>query len=95
MIHEFDAIVHVIPDLNAFTSYTPYDGSDQFRVGDDKRLDIIHIGTTSLSTDLAYLLLTNVLHVLFIFKPLLIVSKLTSDSNVYVEFQICSYLIKD
>jgi hypothetical protein len=56
---------HVSPDLTAFTSYTPYDDSEQLRFGNGKGLEITHIGTTSISTNSSTLLLTNVLHVPF------------------------------
>jgi Reverse transcriptase (RNA-dependent DNA polymerase)/GAG-pre-integrase domain len=89
------ASVHVTPNLNALTEYSPYSGSDQLQVGDGKGLEISHIGTTYLSTGTVSLLLSNVLHVQTIFKPLLSISKLTADNNAYVEFHTDYCLIKD
>jgi hypothetical protein len=39
------ASAHVTSDLNAFTSYSPYTGSDKLRVGDGKGLDVLNIGS--------------------------------------------------
>jgi GAG-pre-integrase domain len=89
------ASVHVTPNLNVFTEYSPYSGSDQLRVGDSKGLEISHIGTAYLSTGTISLLLSNVLHVQTISKSLLNISKLTADNNAYVEFHADYCLIKD
>jgi hypothetical protein len=89
------ASAHVAPDLNAFTTYSPYAGSNKLQVGDGKGLDILHIGSASLSIGSTSLLLTNVLHVPSISKPLLSISQLTSDNNVYVEFHTDSCVVKD
>jgi hypothetical protein len=89
------ASTHVAPDLNAFTSYTPYNGTDKLCVGDGKGLNISNIRSGSLFTTSTHLHLHNILHVLEILKPLLSISQLLTDNNVYVEFNLNSYLIKD
>jgi hypothetical protein len=70
----FWGVTHVAPDLNAFTSYTPYSGSDKLCVGDGKGLNISHIVSSSLFTFSAPLQLHDILHVLEISKPLLSIS---------------------
>jgi GAG-pre-integrase domain len=89
------ASAHVTPDLNCFTSYQSYTGSDQLRVGDGKGLQILNIGTTCLATRCQPLVLNKVLHVLSISKPLLSVSQLVADNAIIVEFNFCSCFIKD
>jgi hypothetical protein len=85
----------VTPNLNAFTAYALYTGSDQLYVGDGKGLNILHIGSSTLSIGSTSLLLTHVLHVPNISKPLLSISQLLVDNNVYVEFNPVSCLVKD
>jgi gag-polypeptide of LTR copia-type len=80
------ASAHVTSDLNAFTSYSPYTGSDQLHIGDGKSLDILHIGFSRLVTTFSSLVLHNVLHVPIISKPLPSISQLFTNNYVYVEF---------
>jgi hypothetical protein len=68
------------------TSYTSYTGPDQLHIGDGKGLDILYIGFGYLKTPSDTLILSNVLHVPSIAKPLLSISQLTTDNNVYVQF---------
>jgi hypothetical protein len=69
-----EASTHVSPDLNAFTTYTPYTGADQLKVGDGKGLPILYTATVTLPSSNSSLLLTNVLHVPTISKSLLNIS---------------------
>jgi hypothetical protein len=78
---DFGASAHVTPDLNALTSYIQYDGSELLRVDDGKDLDITYIDNASLSTESSSLLLTNMLHVSSISKPLISISQLAIESN--------------
>jgi GAG-pre-integrase domain len=89
------ASAHVTPDLNCFTSYTPYEGTEQLRVDDDSGLEISHTDSCYLGTNSQPLVLTNVLHVPTISKPLLSISKLVSNNDVVVEFNACSCFVKD
>jgi hypothetical protein len=89
------ASAHVSPDLNAFTSYTPYTGTDKLCVGNGKGLDISHIGSGILLTPSVTLKLQNILHVPDISKPLLSISQLLTDNAVYVQFNSNSCFIKD
>jgi hypothetical protein len=81
-----EASTHVTPDLNCFTSYSPYVGSDQLYVGNGKDLQIFDTGSTFMVSNSYKLVLTNVLHVPSITKPLISISKLVTDNNVYVVF---------
>jgi GAG-pre-integrase domain len=89
------ASAHVTSDLNALTTYSPYTGNDQLQVGNGKGLDIVHIGTASLSTNSSFLLLNKVLHVPAISKPLISISQLLLDNNVFVEFHPDCCIVKD
>jgi hypothetical protein len=64
-------------------------------VGDGNGLEISHIGSGTLLTNSLPLQLHNILHVAAISKPLLSISKLIVDNNVYVEFNSSSCTIKD
>jgi hypothetical protein len=68
------ASTYVIPDLNAFNTYSPYNKSDQLCVGDGKGLPILHTDTALLPIISGSLVLRNVLHVPSISKPLLSIS---------------------
>jgi hypothetical protein len=78
------ASTHVTYDLNAFTSYSLYTGSYQLHISDGKSLDILHTGSDYLKTSSTTLILSNILHVPSISKPLLSISQLLADNNVYV-----------
>jgi hypothetical protein len=83
-------VLHIMLDLNAFMSYSPYNGSDKLYIGDGKGLAIIH---TSFGTTFP-LKLHNMLHVPIISKPSLSISQLLADNVLYVEFNCDSCLVK-
>jgi hypothetical protein len=87
--------LHVTPDLNAFTAYSQYTGIDQLQVENDKGLDIVHIGNACLGTNSSSLVLNKVLHVPAISKPLISISQLLLDNNVFVEFHPDYCVVKD
>jgi gag-polypeptide of LTR copia-type/GAG-pre-integrase domain len=89
------ASAHVSPDLNCFTSYSPYGGTDQLQISDGKGLPILHIGSTYLTTPSKPLVLSNMLHVPSISKPLLSISRLVTDNDIIVEFNASSCIVKD
>jgi gag-polypeptide of LTR copia-type len=89
------ASTHVSPDLNAFTSYSPYNGPNKLCVGDGKELDISNVGSGIILTTSNPLKLQNILHVPGISKPLISIIQLIVDDNIYVEFNLTSCLVKD
>jgi GAG-pre-integrase domain len=58
-------------------------------------LEITNIGSTFLVSTSCKLILTNVLHVSSITKPLLCISRLVSYNNVYVVFNVSACFVKD
>jgi GAG-pre-integrase domain len=55
----------------------------------------LNIGSSTLLTSSTPLLLNNILHVPAISKPLLSISQLIADNDIYVEFNGNSCLVKD
>jgi len=81
--------------LATLTDSAPYLGNDHFHVGDDKGLSISHIGHTMLRSSKHTFILSNVLHVPHITKPLLSIQKFYRDNNVYFEFHASVFYVKD
>jgi len=75
-----------MPDLTTLTDFSPYLDNDYLHVGDNKGLSICHIGHTMLCSLKCAFILSNVLHVPYITKPLLSIQKFYGDNNVYFEF---------
>jgi len=73
----------------------PYLGDDHLHVGDGKGLFISKIGHTKLHTPQRTFILSIVLHVPHIQKNLLSVQKSCLDNNVYFEFHLFVFYIKD
>ena len=71
-------------------SLEPYLGSDQLHVGDDKGLVISHIAKFKLYTIKRTFILSNVMYVQHIKKPLLSVQKFCIENNVSFEFHSCA-----
>jgi hypothetical protein len=69
--------------------------TDQLQIGDGKGLPILYIGSTCLATPSKPLVLTNMLHVPSISKPLLSISRLVTDNDIVMEFNASSCLVKD
>ena len=67
---------HVTLDLGTLTDFALYLGNDYLHVGNSKGLDISHIGHIKLHSAKCMFILSNVLHVPHITKPLLSVKKL-------------------
>jgi hypothetical protein len=78
------ATSHITPDLNSLSSYSLYEGPLSLQVGNGQSLPISHIGTAVIFTSTRPLLLTNVLCVPNIAKPLLSISQLLQDNPVTV-----------
>jgi histone deacetylase 1/2 len=86
---------HVTPDLASMTSSEPYTSSDQLHVGNGKGLVISHIAHSKLYTPKHTFILSNVLHVPHIKKPLLFVQKFCIENNVFFEFHSSMFYVKD
>ncbi|KAM6585640.1 hypothetical protein CsatB_012642 [Cannabis sativa] len=91
------ATYHITTDFNNLTLQNDYHGSDKFMVANGVLIPITHTGSTSLSSHhhLRTVNLHNVLCVPNIKKSLISISKLTVDNDVFVEFHVNNYLIKD
>jgi hypothetical protein len=87
--------MYVTPNLNCFTTYIPYTGADQLRVGNEKGLIIIYIGSTQLVTNSGNLVLTDLWHVPSISKSLPSISHNVSNNNVCIEFNTSACFVKD
>jgi hypothetical protein len=87
-------LAHAASDMNAFTSYSLYIGSDQLHIGDDKVWIYCIYGSSCLATNFNPLILSNIVHVPTIFKSLLSISQLLANNHVYVEFIILLILLK-
>jgi hypothetical protein len=66
-----DVNQHITPDFTTLTDSAPYLDNNYLHFGDSKGLDISHIGHTRLHSPKNIFILSNVLHVLHIIKPLL------------------------
>ena len=86
---------HVTPNIATLTDYASYLGNDHLHVGDDKGLAISYIGHSTLHSPKCIFKLSNVLHVPHITKPLLFIDKFYHDNNVYFEFHVSVFYIKD
>lgn len=87
---------HLTPDLENLTiSADAYSGFDQIRMSNGKGLQIEHIGSTRLSSPTASFLLKHVLHVPSTTKNLLSVHQFTLETNIYLEFHLWFFLVKE
>jgi hypothetical protein len=86
---------HITSDLDHLVMRDQYQGKDMVQVGNGVGLKIGHVGSYSINTDTHPLALNNALHVPKISKHLLSVHKLSCDNNVFFEFHLWYFLIKD
>jgi hypothetical protein len=86
---------HVTADLNNLTYFRAYDGQDRLQVGNGSHLIIQNQGHCSLSSPHGSLDLNGVLHVPYITKNLISISKLTKDNDVILEFHPLFCIVKD
>jgi len=77
------------------TASEPYNGNDNLHVGDGKGLSISHISHTKIYNLHRLFTLSNVLHVSAITKPLFSIQKFCLDNNVYFEFHLFLFYVKD
>lgn len=86
---------HITPDLTNLIGFELYLGNDYLHSCDSKGLSISNIEHTKLHTPKYTFILSNVLHVPYIQKPLLYVQKSCFDNNVYFKFHIFMFYTKD
>jgi len=86
---------HITPDLATLSNSAPYLGNDHLHVGDGNGLSISHIGHTMLRSPKCTFTLSNILYVPHFTKPLLSVQKFYHDNNVYFEFHVSMFCVKD
>lgn len=86
---------HITFDLNNLFVHLDYNGKAKITIGNGSSLLVSHIGDYVISNTNSALLLHNILHVSQIRKNLLIVSMFTKDNNVFSEFHVDHYFIKD
>lgn len=72
-----------------------YHGPDLVNIGDESTLSIPHSSSTHLHSLTGKFILTNLLHVLAIFKNLLFVLHFYIDNDVYFKFYSNFFLVKD
>jgi hypothetical protein len=86
---------HITGDLDKLTIYDPYSGHDQIHATNGLGMDITHIGNTIIPTPTRDLVLQNVLHVPSTHKNLISVHRFTLDNDIFIEFHLYFFLIKD
>lgn len=82
-----------VSNLNLSTE--EYTSLDQIRVGNGTSLSISHIDSATLSVSRRKFILKQLLHVLYLCKNLLSVSKFAHDNNVFFLFHSSYFVIKD
>lgn len=75
--------------------HSEYQGNDQLLVRSGIGLHIANVGSFTISTASSPLKLDDILHVSHITKNLLFVFQLTKDNDVYCEFLVNNFFIKD
>jgi hypothetical protein len=72
-----------------------YEGNDQVHTANSSGMTISNIGHAALHTAIKKLFLKNILHVPSSHKSLASVHSLASDDNIFFEFHLNFFLIKD
>lgn len=87
---------HMKPDIMSIKSSKLYFGNDQLDVRDDKGLVISYIAHFKIITLKHTFILSNILHVSHIKKPLLYVQKFCLENNVflYLYFIILCFMLR-
>lgn len=86
---------HVISNYNNLTNPMEYGGNELVIVGNGNTLQIASVGNPMLTNGKYSLNLNIILHVSYIAKTLVSVSKLAKDNNVFIEFHDNYCLVKD
>lgn len=86
---------HVCRDASTLNTSAPYTTTIPLLKGHGTRSKIKYVGSSTLDTIAELLHLSNVLHVPSIRKNLLSMSQFVRENNVYFEFHLFRFLIKD
>jgi hypothetical protein len=84
---------HITGELEKLTTRDKYHGHDQVHTANGSGMNIDHIGSASIHTSTRELHLKNVLHVPQATKSLIVVSKLASDNDAFVEYHPHFFII--
>jgi GAG-pre-integrase domain len=85
---------HVTKDINHLSSFYAYKGQDKLQVGNELRLSILNIGSTSFTLDKFSITLNNILHVPSFCTNIISISKLLQDNPfLHIDFNssLCSF----
>jgi hypothetical protein len=82
-------------DLSNLMINSEYDGTDEVVIGDGSGLPVSHIGSLSLQSSNHVFHLRDTLCVPTIHKNLIFVHHFTMYNNVYIEFHLTYFLVKD
>jgi hypothetical protein len=82
-------------DLSKLMINFEYDGTDEVVIGDGSGLPVSHIGSLSLASSKRAFQLRDTLCVPTIQKNLIFVHYFTKHNNVYLEFHLTYFLVKD
>jgi hypothetical protein len=72
-----------------------YNGTDQIHVANGADMEITNVGTSIIPTPYCNIILNNVPHVSAATKNLTSVHKFTLDNDIFIEFHLFYFLIKD
>ena len=86
---------HFTLDLSALDNPMPFLDDDRFMVGNDKSIDVSHIGNVMINYPIKPIKLNRVFHTPAISKQLPSVSKLYRDNKAFVDFYPTFFLAKD
>ena len=86
---------HLTLDINILDTITPFSGSDQVTVGNNKQISISHLGTATLPSSYSPLILHQVYHTPKISNNLISITKFCFDNKVFVEIYATHFLVKE
>lgn len=86
---------HVTSDLRNLSLHSHYDGLDEVTIGDGTGFPITHVASAKLSTFTYSFTLHEVLCVPKTCHNLISISEFYQSNNVYVEFHLFSFCMKD
>jgi hypothetical protein len=86
---------HITLDLEKLAVHDKYLSTDQINTASGAGMHISHIGKSTIHTPCRQLQLNKILHVPQASKNLIFVHRLASDNNVFLEFHLHFFVIKD